>query len=148
MVFSPLLLYASGALSMFPHHHKNHDRRTEDSCYRADTQFRRGKDRPRQPVAEQAEHASAQETARNQHQRSCIGKQPADQMRNRDSNKGNQMANAATQPDKMLDKITIKKRRCATLTPMLFAYVSPSGMRRSVWITETPLPLRQRSRPP
>ena len=34
-------------------------------------------------------------------------------------------ANAATQPDKMLDKITIKKRRCATLTPMLFAYVSP-----------------------
>ena len=30
-------------------------------------------------------------------------------------------ANAATQPDKMLDKITIKKRRCATLTPMLLA---------------------------
>ena len=27
--------------------------------------------------------------------------------------------------NKMLDKITIKKRRCATLTPMLFAYVSP-----------------------
>ena len=110
---------------MFPHHHKNHDRRTEDSCYRADAQFRRGKDRPRQPVAEQAEHASAQETARNQHQRSCIGKQPADQMRNRDSNKGNRTGKCRYAADKMLDKITIKKRRCATLTPMLFAYVSP-----------------------
>lgn len=57
-------------------------------------------------------------------------------------------ANAATQPDKMLDKITIKKRRCATLTPILFAYVLPHLVCAIGLDNETPLPLRQRSRPP
>ena len=56
-------------------------------------------------------------------------------------------ANAATQPDKMLDKITIKKRRCATLTPMLFAYVSPIWY-APIGLDNRPLPLRQKSRPP